>query len=287
MATAKISKAVLITGCSTGIGRVTAQRLARAGWTVYASARRPETIEDLAEHGCTALPLDVTDEASMRAAVRRVEEEQGAVGVLINNAGYGQSGAVEDIPMEAARRQFETNVFGPARLAQLVLPKMREQGWGKIVNVSSMGGKLVFPGGGWYHATKHALEALSDAMRFELRGFGVDVIVIQPGLIRTEFADTAVREMAAIEATDDPYASFNEAVRTATQGAYTTPPLSWLSAGPDAVAGKIEKAITSGHPKARYRVALSAYIMMTQRWLFPDALWDFFVGTQFPRPGKA
>jgi NADP-dependent 3-hydroxy acid dehydrogenase YdfG len=187
------SKAVLISGCSSGIGRATALRLASSGWTVYATARRPESIGDLAAAGCRTLALDVTDETSMRAAVEAVERDCGAVGVLINNAGYSQSGAVETVSPEAARRQFDTNVFGLLRLTQLVLPRMRAQRWGKIVNVGSMGGRLTFPGGGLYHATKHAVEAISDALRFELRGFGIDVVLLEPGLITTDFGETARR----------------------------------------------------------------------------------------------
>jgi NADP-dependent 3-hydroxy acid dehydrogenase YdfG len=186
-----VSKAVLITGCSTGIGRATAERLAGHGWTVYATARRPESISDLEAKGCKTLALDVTDEASMQAAVRAVEEAEGAVGVLINNAGYSQSGAVESVPMDKVRKQFETNVFGLVRMTQLVLPGMRRQKWGRIVNLSSMGGKLVFPGGGYYHATKYAVEAISDALRYEVKGFGVDVVLIEPGLIVTNFGGTA------------------------------------------------------------------------------------------------
>jgi NADP-dependent 3-hydroxy acid dehydrogenase YdfG len=188
----KPSKAVLITGCSSGIGEATALRLVGHGWTVYASARRPETIEHLAAAGCHTLALDVTDERSMGAAVETVQREQGAVGVLINNAGYSQSGAVEQVPLEAVRRQFETNVFGLIAMTQLVLPAMRSQHWGKVVNIGSMGGRMTFPGGGLYHATKYAVEALSDALRFEVRGFGVDVVLIEPGLIVTKFAETAV-----------------------------------------------------------------------------------------------
>jgi NAD(P)-dependent dehydrogenase (short-subunit alcohol dehydrogenase family) len=189
--------------------------------------------------------------------------------------------------MRDARRQFETNVFGPARLIQLVLPKMREQGWGKIVNLSSMGGKLTFPGGGWYHATKYALEALSDALRFEVRGFGIDVIVIEPGLIRTAFAENVVKEMAAVPQSEGPYAEFNAAVRKGTEDAYVTPPLSWLGGGPESVARAIEKAITASRPKARYRVTASAHFLMNQRAILPDRLWDAFVGTQFPKPRGA
>ena len=182
------SSSVLITGCSTGIGRATAKRLVAGGRTVYATARRPETLPELEAAGCRTLALDVTDEASMQAAVDAVE---GGVGVLINNAGYSQSGALETLPMESVRRQFETNVFGLLRMCQLVLPGMRAAGAGTIVNVSSMGGRLTFPGGGAYHATKYAVEAMSDALRMEVGRFGIDVICVEPGLIRTEFGSTA------------------------------------------------------------------------------------------------
>jgi NAD(P)-dependent dehydrogenase (short-subunit alcohol dehydrogenase family) len=277
-----VSKAVLITGCSTGIGRATAERLAAGGWKVYATARRLESIADLAAKGCETLGLDVTDEASMEAAVKHVEDAEGAVGVLINNAGYSQSGAVETVPMDEVRRQFETNVFGLVRMCQLVLPGMRRQRWGRIVNLSSMGGRLVFPGGGLYHGTKYAVEAISDALRFEVRDFGVDVILIEPGLIKTEFGETAAK------GTGDggDYAAFNEAVAKATAGAYEGPTMK-LGGGPDDVARKIEKALGARRPKARYPVTASARILLTQRALLPDRGWDLFVGTQFPRPGKS
>src|SRR3954468_11108163 len=167
------SKAVLITGCSTGIGHATAEHLAEKGWTVYATARRPETLADLEAKGCKTLALDVTDEASRAAAVAAVEAAASAVGVLVNNAGYSQSGAVESVPDERVRAQFDTNVFGLLGMCRAVLPKMREAGWGKIVNVSSMGGRFTFPGGGIYHASKHAVEAVSDALRLEVGGVGV------------------------------------------------------------------------------------------------------------------
>jgi NAD(P)-dependent dehydrogenase (short-subunit alcohol dehydrogenase family) len=275
------SKAVLITGCSSGIGRATASRLAGSGWTVYASARRPETIEDLREAGCRTLALDVTDDESMRAAVNAVEQAEGAVGVLVNNAGYSQSGAIETVPLDAVRRQFETNVFGLVRLTQLVLPRMRAQRWGKIVNLGSMGGRLSFPGGGHYHATKHAVEAISDALRFEVKGFGVDVVVIEPGLIKTHFAETAKATMD----TDDggPYAKFNEAIAAATVDAYQGP-LSRLGGGPETVAKTIEKAATAQRPRTRYPVTPSARLFMGQRALLTDRMWDAVAGTQFPHP---
>jgi NAD(P)-dependent dehydrogenase (short-subunit alcohol dehydrogenase family) len=280
------SKAVLITGCSTGIGRATAARLARGSWTVYATARRPESISDLKEAGCRTLALDVTDEQSMRAAVEQVEHEQGAVGVLINNAGYSQSGAIETVPLEAVRRQFETNVFGLVRLTQLVLPKMRAQGWGKIVNVGSMGGRLSFPGGGHYHATKHALEAISDAMRFELRGFGIDVVLLEPGLITTEFGEAATASMAGIEtaaAGEDPYAHFNATVGAVTKGAYEGP-MRLLGGGPDRVAKVIERALKRRRPPARITITPSAKVTLATRRLFTDRAWDAAMRQQFPQP---
>jgi NAD(P)-dependent dehydrogenase (short-subunit alcohol dehydrogenase family) len=277
-----VTKAVLITGCSTGIGRATAERLAAGGRKVYATARRLESIADLAGKGCETLALDVTDEASMEAAVKHVEDAEGAVGVLVNNAGYSQSGAVETVPMDEVRRQFETNVFGLFRMCQLVLPGMRRQRWGRIVNLSSMGGRLVFPGGGFYHGTKYAVEAISDALRFEVKNFGVDVVLIEPGLIKTEFGETAAKGTGA---GDGDYAEFNKAVAEATAGAYEGPTMR-LGGGPDAVARKIEKAIGSKRPKARYPVTASARILLTQRALLPDRGWDMFVATQFPRPGK-
>ncbi|MBA3437250.1 MAG: oxidoreductase [Thermoleophilaceae bacterium] len=278
------SKAVLITGCSTGIGRATAERMASAGYIVYATARRIESISDLEAKGCRTLALDVTDEDSMRAAVSAVEEAEGAVGALVNNAGYSQSGAVESVDLDEIRTQFETNVFGLIRMSQLVLSKMREQRWGRIVNVGSMGGKLTFPGAGVYHATKYAVEAISDAMRFEVKGFGVDVVLIEPGLIKTEFAAAAVGALNT--GTDDeggPYAEFNQAVAASTVGAYEGP-AAMLGGGPETVAKTIEKAIGSRRPKARYPVTPSARIVMGQRALFTDRMWDAFVGTQFPQP---
>ncbi len=277
---------MLITGCSTGIGRATAQRLARSGWTVYATARRLESIEDLAAEGCRTLALDVTDESSMQSAVAAVEQAEGAVGVLVNNAGYSQSGAIETISMESVRRQFETNVFGVQRLTQLVLPKMRAQRWGRIVNISSMGGRLTFPGGGYYHATKYALEALSDALRFEVSGFGVNVVLIEPGLIVTEFGEAAAGALAASssEGGDGDYASFNASVAALTKGAYEGP-MRRLGGGPDRVAKAIERAITKSRPPARITVTPSAKLMIATRRLLSDRAWDRAMKAQFPRPG--
>jgi NAD(P)-dependent dehydrogenase (short-subunit alcohol dehydrogenase family) len=280
------SKAVLVTGCPTGIGRATAEHLAQRGWNVYASARHLDSIQPLAASGCKLLELDVCDEQSMRSAVQQVEQAEGAVGVLINNAGYSQSGAVEDVPMELVRRQFETNVFGLLRMCQLVLPAMRRQRFGRIVNVSSIGGRLAFPGGGIYHGTKHAVEGISDALRFEVRGFGVDVVVVEPGLIKTQFADTAVASIEGAGDGEGAYAGFNAAVAKTTAEAYDGP-FGKLGGGPETVARKIEKAISAGRPKARYPVTASARLILAQRRLMTDRVWDSFLRTQFPQPGRA
>ena len=275
------SRPVLITGCSTGIGRATAERLAEDGYNVHATARRLESIEDLGSRGMKTHALDVTDEGSMEAAVAEVEKD-GPIGALINNAGYSQSGAIETIPMSSVRKQFETNVFGLIRMCQLVLPSMRKEGSGRIVNMSSMGGKLTFPGGGIYHATKHAVEALSDALRFEVRGFGIDVVVIEPGLIVTEFGETAAASVDDVEE-HGPYAHFNATVAKATAEAYTGP-MARLGAGPEAVAQKIAKAISANRPKTRYKVTASARMMMGTRRLVTDRMWDRMVRSQFPPP---
>jgi NAD(P)-dependent dehydrogenase (short-subunit alcohol dehydrogenase family) len=274
---------ILITGCSTGIGRAAALRLAAHGHTVYASARRPDSIADLEAQGCRLLALDVTDEESMHAAVEAIEAEQGAVGALVNNAGYSQSGAVESVPLDDIRRQFETNVFGLVRLCQLVLPGMRERRSGRIVNISSMGGKLVFPGGGIYHGTKHAVEAISDALRFEVKGFGVDVIVVEPGPIRTNFADAVSSAMGQNEG--GPYAAFNASVEQATHNAYEEGAMKLLGGPPEAVAKVIERALTAKSPRIRYRVTPSARLLMSGRALATDGIWDRFMATQFQRPG--
>jgi NAD(P)-dependent dehydrogenase (short-subunit alcohol dehydrogenase family) len=278
------SKAVLVTGCSSGIGRATAKHLAGKGWTFYATARRVESIADLQDAGCRTLSVDVTDDASMQAAVAAIEAEHGAVGVLVNNAGYSQSGAVESVPIQDVRRQFETNVFGLVRLTQLVLPGMRRQHWGKVVNISSMGANFVFPGGGFYHATKYAVDAISDALRFEVKGFGIDVVIIQPGLIKTEFGNAAVGSMDDVERDDGAYGEFNAAVGAATKNAYESGPLGKLGGGPEAVAKAIDRAINARRPKPRYRVTPSAHLLIRQRSLMTDRMWDAMMRSQFPQP---
>ena len=279
-----ISRVVLITGASSGIGRATALRLVAHGWRVYATARKIDDLAELAQAGCLPLALDVTDEDSMVAAVAQVEQAEGAVGILINNAGYSQSGAIASVPLAQVRREFETNVFGMARLVQLVVPGMRRQHWGKIVNLSSMGGRLTFPGGGYYHASKYAVEALTDALRFEVAGFGIDTILIEPGLIRSRFGETAATSITSTAPTDDPFAEFNATVAKVTQTTYTSGFLARLGGTPEDVAATIERAIAARRPRARYLVTPSARVLLTLRRILSDRQWDAFLRGQFPQP---
>jgi NAD(P)-dependent dehydrogenase (short-subunit alcohol dehydrogenase family) len=276
------SRAILITGCSTGIGRTTALRMASRGHNVYASARKLDAIRDLADAGCKIVALDVCDEASMRAAVDEIVAKEGAVGSLVNNAGYGQVGSIEDLAMDDVRSQFETNFFGLVQLTKLVIPGMRAQGWGRIVNVSSMGGKLVFPGFGVYHATKFAVEAISDAMRFELKNFGIRVSVIEPGAIRTEFEQTSADSVRPESRGDGAsYAAFYDSVEARSRNTYA----GRMAAGPELVAKAIEHAVTSKRPRSRYPLTPGARVMMATRRMLPDGGWDALMGMQFSRPG--
>ncbi len=277
-------RAVLVTGCSTGIGRAAAERLARGGWNVYATARRPEAVKDLADAGAHVLALDVTDEESMRHAVDTVAEEAGAVSVLVNNAGYGLQGPMEETPMDEVRRQFETNVFGLVRLTQLALPGMRAQRWGRIVNISSMGGRMTLPGGAFYHGTKYAVEAISDALRFEVRPFGIAVTLVEPGGVSTAFGDTAVATVNATEPTDgDPsdYAAFRTLLAAKITDAYAKPK---MASTPDRVAAVIEKAISAQRPKARYLVGADAKMLVRTRRVLGDRGFDAVLRSQFKVP---
>jgi NAD(P)-dependent dehydrogenase (short-subunit alcohol dehydrogenase family) len=270
--------AILITGCSSGIGRATAEHLAADGHTVYATARRIESIAELHDRGCRTLALDVLDEDSMRAAVGAVEDAHGSVGALVNNAGYAVSGAIEAVSVDQLRDQFETNVFGYVRMAQLVLPGMRRARRGRIVNVSSVAGRVTMPGGGVYAASKYAVEAISDALRFEVRGFGVRVIVIEPGPIRTEFTGTANQALA--DGDGGPYAEYHAAVA---KGDAETDE-SFIAGKPEHVASAIERALTAPRPKARYRVTPIARVLPVLRRTLGDRAFDAFLRTQVKPP---
>lgn len=254
------AKICLITGASSGIGRATALELARAGHIVYGAARRVHQVP-----GGHALAMDVTNPADVERAVRTVLDEQHRIDVLVNNAGIGLYGAVEDVPLDRARHLFDVNLFGVAHLTRLVLPHMRERGSGSIVNVSSIAGEISLPLGGWYHASKHALEALTDSLRQEVEAFGIDVALIQPGLIKTEF-EQDIREISG-----------QGAYRDLAQAMARRAEASKGGADPAVVATAIRKAVESTHPKPRHPVGHLARTVLWLNRLLPDRAFDRLV----------
>ncbi len=264
-----MAKIILITGASSGIGEETVRRLMTAGYTVYAGARRLDRMKPLADAGAHLLALDLTDDASMAAAVSTVMQETGRIDVLINNAGYGSYGALEDVPLEEARRQFEVNIFGLARLTQLVLPTMRAQRSGRIINVSSIGGKFGEPFGAWYHATKFALEGLSDSLRMELYPFGIDVVVIQPGATHCEWSQIA-HESLLKYSSDGPYGKGATAHANMMEEGHKGS----VPAQPSVVANTIVQAVQASKPKTRYVTGGLARTMLFMRRVLSDRGFD-------------
>lgn len=272
----------LITGCSSGIGRATAMLLAERGWRVFATARRPETLSDLANGRITPLRLEVTDEASMAAAVGQALAEAGRIDALVNNAGYTEVGPLEEATMDEVRRQFETNTFAPLRLAQLVLPTMRAQRSGRIVNVSTMGGRVAIPFIGLYNGSKFALEAISDALRMETRPFGVRVILIEPGGVRTNFNAVATQNAQRFATnTNSSYHRYFERLNRFIAQATAS------SAPPETVARVILHALTTKRPRARYIATLDARLMLAIVPRLPDGmrdtLWSWLLGLREAR----
>lgn len=261
---------VLLTGASSGIGYDVAPLLVRYGYTVYGAARRVEKIEELASEGVKALSLDVTDEASMEAAVQQIIDAEGRIDVLINNAGYGSYGAIEDVPIDEARRQFEVNLFGLARLTQLVLPHMRARGSGRILNISSMAGRITSPLGAWYHATKYALEAFSDALRMEIEEFGIDVVIIEPGGIKTPWGFIAADHLEE-SSRNGVYAAQAQRVAANMRKLYS--PSSNLSE-PTVISNAILRALEARRPKTRYLVGFGAKPSVFLHTVLPDRLFD-------------
>lgn len=263
----KKQQVVLITGASSGIGHASALSLQKAGYIVYAAARRLERMDDLKAQGIHPLSLDVTDEESLKAGVARIMAEQGRIDILINNAGYGSYGAVEDVPLANARAQFEVNLFGLARLTQLVLPGMRANHFGKIVNISSIGGKMHEPLGAWYHTSKFALEGFSDCLRVEVRHFGIDVIVIEPGGIQTEWQEIAAEHL---QKTSGQGAYKDQAERHAAflrkSGRYASKP--------EVIAAVIVKALRARCPKTRYAAGSGACPILFLRKVLCDRAFD-------------
>ena len=264
-----MTKVILITGASSGIGFDAAEALARQGHRVYAAARRVERMEPLKAFGVVPLRMDVTDQASLEAGVRTVLEAEGRIDVLVNNAGYGYFGAVENVPLEEARHQLEVNVFGLARLCQLVIPSMREQGSGRIVNIASVAGRSVLYFGGWYHVSKYAVEALSDAMRMELKPFGIDVVIIEPGGIKTNWGIIAADHLAE-SSKGTPYEAEGLRESETMRKAYSMRLLS----NPSVVTRAISKAVNSRRPRARYRVGFGAGTLLFLHAILPTRWWD-------------
>lgn len=266
------NKVALVTGGSSGIGEATALRLQELGYTTYAAARRVERMEHLTTSGIRPLAMDVTDDESVQSGVAQILAEEGRIDVLVNAAGYGSYGALEDVPLSEARNQVEVNLFGAARLTQLVLPRMRDQRSGTIVNVTSMGGKIYTPLGAWYHASKHALEALSDCLRMELKSFGIDVVVIEPGAIRTEFNGIVEEKVRAVSGTG-PYAPQGNALAASIASESTER----RSSPPELIAKTIGKAVTARRPKTRYAAGYGAKPMIFLHDVLPDRAFDAFI----------
>ena len=266
-------RVALVTGASSGIGAAAARSLAAAGFVVYGAARRTDRLEELRPDGVQPLTLDVTDEASLVTAVDLILAQHGRIDVLVNNAGYGSYGAVEDVPLAEARRQFEVNLFGLARLVQLITPTMRAQGSGRIINITSMGGKFATPFGAWYHATKFALEGFSDALRQELAPFGIQVVIIEPGAIRTEWGGIAMQ--SALDASGSgPYAA-RVGRMVDTFGREDT---QRFSSDPAVIARTIVRAATSRRPRTRYAVGAGAKPVVVARRVLPDRVLDAVMG---------
>ena len=270
------TRTALVTGASSGIGEDTARKLQALGYVVYGAARRTDRLQALVTDGIRPLTMDVTNDASMTAGVDRILEETGRIDVLVNNAGYGSHGAIEDVPIDEARRQFEVNVFGLARLTQLVSPHMRAQGSGTIINISSIGGRLTTPLGGWYHATKYAVEALSDALRMELRPFGIDVVVVEPGAIRTAWWSIAADHLEAT-AEGSAYADQIRAVA----GAMHSESNNRRFSPPVAIARTVGKIVTARRPRTRYAVGFMAGPLIAARRILPDRAFDQLIGAAF------
>ena len=268
----KNNKVILLTGASSGIGYDTAVALAQQGHKVYAAARRVERMEPLRQYGIVPLKMDVTDEASMKEGVKTLLDAEGRIDVLINNAGYGYFGAVENVPMDDARNQLEVNVFGLARLCQLVLPTMRAQHSGRIINTASVAGRAVFYYGGWYHVSKYAVESLSDAMRMELKPFGIDVVIIEPGAIKTNWGI-----IAADHLTESSKGTAYEQTGTMMANNLRNMYLSNTISDPAVVRKAIVRAVNARRPCTRYRIGRMANAIVFFHWLLPTRWWDAFL----------
>jgi NAD(P)-dependent dehydrogenase (short-subunit alcohol dehydrogenase family) len=275
------NRVAIITGASSGIGSAAALSLLSQGFTVYGAARRIDRLEALASQGVKPLALDVTDAKSMQGGIANVMASSGRIDVLVNNAGYGSYGAIEDVSQEEAKRQFDVNVFGAMELTKLVLPQMRKQGSGRIINISSVGGRAVGPFGGWYHGTKFALEALSDSLRMELKPFGIDVVVVEPGGIKSEFLDIAASGLQATSG-NGPYADRVKSMLAS----FTNPRMMSMQSPPQVIADIIARAATVKQPKTRYVAGFGARPLVTLRRLLSDRAFDSLISRVSGTPTK-
>ena len=267
------TQVVLVTGASSGIGCATAQLLAEAGYKVYGAARRIERMDSLKPFGVIPLSMDVTDEKSVSEGVQYLLQQEGSIDILINNAGYGSYGALEDVPLSEARYQFDVNIFGLARLCQLVLPSMRERQCGRIINISSMGGKFGEPNGAWYHATKYAVEGLSDCMRMELKQFGIDVVLIEPGAIITEWNSIARAHLLKVSGATayGPLARKHVKLLAAADT---------YGSQPTVIAKTILRAVRAKRPATRYAAGAGAKLLLFMRAVLPDRVFDWLLLSQ-------
>lgn len=259
----------LVTGASSGIGKAIAERLLKEGLTVYVAARSTGKMADLAAKGALPIAMDITDAAQVAAAVAQIRDGHGGVDLLVNNAGFAQYGAVEEVSIDDARYQFEVNLFGLARLTQQLLPLMRARGGGRIVNISSMGGRIYTPLGAWYHATKHALEGWSDCLRLELAPQGIDVVIVEPGIIRTGFGDV-VQERMARNAEGGPYAALAARVAEATRASYAA----GSGSPPEVIAEAVVRVVRARRPRTRYVAGQYARLLLGARALLSDRMFD-------------
>ena len=270
-----MKKVALITGASSGMGKSTANILHSQGYTVYGAARRTNEMDDLKAKGMGIVSLDLTNDASIIDAVNTILSKEGRIDILVNNAGYGSYGAVEDVPLEEARRQFEVNLFGMARLTQLILPAMRKQQSGRIVNISSMGGKIYTPLGAWYHATKHAVEGWSDCLRLELKEFGIDVVVVEPGIIKTPWGAIATENLRKTSG-NGAYADFAGKIAANFEKTYAGNKQTDVNI----IGRTIAKAATDKKPKTRYVKGYMATLAIATRKWFGDRVYDKVIMSQ-------
>ncbi|WP_206734504.1 oxidoreductase [Ancylomarina salipaludis] len=264
-----MTKVVFVTGASSGMGESTAILLSKQGYKVYGAARSVNKMKKIETHGISIISLDLTNDESIVKCVETILSKEGRIDILINNAGYGSYGAIEDVPIDEARRQFEVNIFGLARITQLVLPSMRKNKYGRIINISSMGGKVYSPFGAWYHATKHALEGWSDCLRLETKPFGIDVVIVEPGGVNTPWGPIAVENLKKISGKG----AYSERVNKTLAFMNKSYGSNKLTT-PEELAKVITKAATTKKPKTRYAAGYMAKPSLFMRKWLSDKMFD-------------